>query len=97
MGLFTPYIYKNKKGKKYWLHVKEYRGKKLYYFSQEPVGAIKSLPPGFEVIENPKTGLPFLKRKTGGGFFGKLFGTKKPKTEEKVEKPEEKTEEIPKT
>jgi len=72
MGLFGPYIYTNKKGKKFWLHMRK-RGKStIYFFSKDPRGAINSLPRGFTVIENPKTGLPFVKRKTGG-LLGGLF------------------------
>jgi hypothetical protein len=92
MGLFTPYIYTNKKGKKFWLHSKQ-RGKAiLYYFSKNPTGALKNLPSGFEVVENPSTGMPFLKKKEGKGFFDKLFGFPKIKKEEskESEKPEEK-------
>lgn len=76
MGLFGPYVYKNKRGQKFWLHVKE-RGKvKLYYFSKDPVGALNDLPRGYEVVENPVTGMPFLKKKEGGGFLFGLFGKK---------------------
>ncbi len=72
MGLFGPYIYTNKKGKKFWLHMRK-RGKStIYFFSKDPRGAINSLPRGFTVIENPTTGLPFVKRKTGG-ILGGLF------------------------
>ena len=74
MGLFGIYIYKNRKGKKFWLHMRK-RGKvTLYFFSKDPRGAI-SLPRGYTVVENPKTGLPFLKKKAGGmlgGLFKKL-------------------------
>ncbi len=44
----------------------------LYFFSKDPRGAINALPKGFTVVENPKTGLPFLKRKAGG-ILGGLF------------------------
>jgi hypothetical protein len=85
MGLFGPFIFKNKKGKKFWLHMK-IRGKsKLYYFSKDPKGAINSIPKGFEAFEDKKTGLPFLRRKTGGFFSG--FGKKsKVKKDEKPQK-----------
>lgn len=89
MGLFSPYIYKNKKGKKFWLHMKK-RGKgTLYFFSSKPEGALNGLPKGFTVVENEKTGMPFLKKKEGG-ILGSLFGKKKPKEGEKTE--ESKTE-----
>jgi len=81
MGLFSPYVYKNKHGQKFWLHMKE-RGKvKLYYFSKDPVGALNDLPRGYEVVENPVTGMPFLKKKEGGSLFG-LFGKKPQKKPE---------------
>ena len=75
MGLFGPFIYKNKKGKRFWLHMRKKGKSTLYFFSKDPRGAINSLPRGFTVVENPKTGLPFVKRKTGGilgGLFKKL-------------------------
>ena len=63
MGLFGPFVYKNKKGEKFWLHCKEGRGgTKLFYFSKDPRNAIK-LPPGYVVVENKKTGLPVLRKK----------------------------------
>jgi len=65
MGLFDfifGYCYKNKKGEKFWLHRKIGRGGNvIYYFSKEPAGAI-ALPPGYVVVENPRTGLPVLKK-----------------------------------
>lgn len=71
MGLFGPYVYKTKDDKKYWLHMRQ-RGKaKLFFFSKDPRDSLSSLPKGYEVVENPKTGLPFLKKSQGGGFFGK--------------------------
>ena len=76
MGLFGPFKYKTKKGEEFFLHVKE-RGKgRLFYFSKEPAGALKNLPAGYEVFENPNSTLPFLKKKTGGGMFS-LFKSKK--------------------
>ncbi len=72
MGIFGPYIYENKKGKKFWLHMKKKGKATLYFFSKDPRGALHSLPKGFTVVENPKTGLPFLKRKAGG-ILGGLF------------------------
>jgi hypothetical protein len=82
MGLFGPYQYKTKSGQKFFLHVKEKGKTRLYYFSKDSVGALNGLPRGFEVIENPQSGLPFLKKKAGGGI---LPGAKEggEKTEEK--------------
>ena len=88
MGLFGTFVYKSKKRKKnFWLHMR-IRGKsKLYYFSEDPKEAIGSMPSGFEVFEDPKSGLPFLKRK-GGGFLGRK---KKVKKEEKKQVKEPKS------
>jgi hypothetical protein len=78
MGLFGPFVYKSKKtGQKYWLHVKVKGNSKIFYFSKDPANAIFDLPWGYEVVENPKTGLPFLRKKTSFGFFPIL----KPKQE----------------
>lgn len=91
MGLFTPYIYTNKQRKKFWLHCKQ-RGKvTLYYFSCDPIGSLNSLPNGYEVIENPLTGLPFLKKKIGKGFMDNFFGKldiKKKEEKKETEKTE---------
>jgi len=70
MGLFGPYIYENKKKKKFWLHVRKKGKAILYYFSKDPRGSINSLPKGYTVVENPMTGFPFLKKKTGGALGG---------------------------
>ncbi|MEM5836530.1 MAG: hypothetical protein QW451_01170 [Candidatus Aenigmatarchaeota archaeon] len=82
MGIFGPFVYKSKKnGQKFWLHMKVKGNAKIYYFSKDPTGALFDLPRGYEVVENPKTGMPFLRKKTSFGFFS-LF---KPKKEEKAE------------
>ncbi|MGC8812215.1 MAG: hypothetical protein ACP5O8_01350 [Candidatus Aenigmatarchaeota archaeon] len=81
MGLFSPFVYTAKNGKKFWLHVREKGKQKLYYFSKDPTGALRDLPKGYEVVENPVTGMPFLKRKEAKGFLSGL----KPKKEEKQE------------
>jgi len=63
MGFFGPFVYENKKKKKYYLH--EYTGtgeKRIFYFSKDSKDAI-DLPPGYEIIENLKTGLPTLKKR----------------------------------
>ena len=76
MGLFAPFIYETKNKQKFWLHLKE-RGKtKLYYFSKDTIGALNDLPKDFEVVENPTTGMPYLKKKKSSGF---LSGFLKPK------------------
>ncbi|MEM5766173.1 MAG: hypothetical protein QW423_00850 [Candidatus Aenigmatarchaeota archaeon] len=47
---------------------------RIYYFSKDPADAIFDLPPGYEVMENPKTGMPFLRKKSYGIFS--FFKTK---------------------
>lgn len=54
----TVYSYTNKKNQVYYLHQKG----KLFYFSKNPEGGIDSLPPGLKVEENPRTGLPIVKK-----------------------------------
>ena len=67
-----PYTYRNSKGQTYYLHGKEVtlqngRKQRIYYFAREAKAgeALDALPAGGEVVENPRTGLPFLKG-TGG-------------------------------
>jgi hypothetical protein len=91
MGLFAPFIYETKNKQKFWLHLKE-RGKtKLYYFSKDPIGALNDLPKDFEVVENPTTGMPYLKKKKSSGFLSELLKPKA-KAEEKTEAQETKKE-----
>ncbi len=57
------YEHTNSKGTKYYLHGKEGKNKQmLYYFAKDKRSNAIDLPSGFKVIENPKTGLPMLKR-----------------------------------
>lgn len=64
MGFFSPFEFKTKKGTKYWLHMKD-RGKtRIYYFSKDQVGAMMSIPPGYESFESERTGMPMLRKKT---------------------------------
>jgi hypothetical protein len=63
-----PYSYTNSKGQAYYLHGKEVtlqngRKQQIFYFAREPKAgeALDALPPGRAVVENPRTGLPFLK------------------------------------
>jgi hypothetical protein len=76
MGLFGPFIYKSKKkNKNFWLHMRIKGKTKLYYFSKDPKDAIGSLPKGFEVFEDPNSGLPFLRKKKSsllGGLKSKV-------------------------
>ncbi|MFK5920955.1 MAG: hypothetical protein QM496_02155 [Verrucomicrobiota bacterium] len=59
-----------KSGKTYYLHLREQPRKnggitKLYYFAGDvrPGEALDDLPEGYLIIENERTGLPFLKKK----------------------------------
>ncbi len=63
------YEFTNKKGTKYYLHSKVVtlrggnRKQTIYYFAKNPRSeAIDSVPAGFQVVENQRTGLPVLKR-----------------------------------
>lgn len=48
----------NSKGVAYWLHQKGH----LFFFSKKEEGSI-DLPDGMEVFENPRTGLPMVRKK----------------------------------
>jgi len=53
------YSHKNSRGQTYWLHT---RGGKLFFFSRDEKDSV-DLPIGMEVFENPRTGLPMVKKK----------------------------------
>lgn len=56
------YSHTNSRGQTYYLHTREGKGgARLYFFSKDPSGAI-DLPPGFQIVENPRTGLPLVKK-----------------------------------
>ncbi len=63
-----PYQFTNKKGITYYLHSREVklRGGKLqriYYFARDiRDGALDQVPPGYQVVETAKTGMPILKK-----------------------------------
>lgn len=64
-----PYSYTNKKGQQYYLHGKEVtlqggRKQRIHYFAREPKEgeAMDNVPDGYEVVENERTGLPFVRR-----------------------------------
>ncbi len=64
------YSVKSKKsGKTYYLHTKEVelaggRKQKIFYFAGEAgSNSLDSLPVGYEVMENERTGLPMLRKK----------------------------------
>ncbi len=58
-----------KSGKTYYLHSKDVtlrggRNQTIYFFAQDvrAEGALNSVPSGYVVMENPRTGLPMLKK-----------------------------------
>lgn len=58
--------FKNLKGAEYWLHTKEVKlrggkNQRIFYFSKDQTGSIDK-PEGYTVVENKRTGLPFLKK-----------------------------------
>lgn len=65
------YSVKSKKsGKNYYLHTKEVklsgdRKQKIFYFAgaEDKKFSLDSLPAGYEVFENKRTGLPMLRKK----------------------------------
>jgi hypothetical protein len=58
-----PYSHQNSRGQTYWLHSREGRGgAKLFFFSKDSSNSI-DLPDRLEVFENPRTGLPMVKKK----------------------------------
>ena len=72
-----PYSYQNKKGQTYYLHGKEVtlqggRKQRIHYFAREPKAgeALDAVPEGHNVVENERTGLPFLKRGDGAATAG---------------------------
>lgn len=61
-------VVSKKSSKTYYLHIRETpnaAGKvtRLFYFSGDAKDAAESLPDGYTVVENERTGLPFLKKK----------------------------------
>ncbi|MDA1004786.1 MAG: hypothetical protein O3B31_15790 [Chloroflexi bacterium] len=63
------FVTENSKGQMYYLHTKEVtlkggRQQRIYYFAkaEKPGEGLDSLPVGFQVSENTRTGLPMLKK-----------------------------------
>ncbi|TAK89168.1 hypothetical protein EPO04_03655 [Patescibacteria group bacterium] len=62
------YNHTNSKGQTYYLHQRDVtlkggRQQRIYFFAREVKdGAIDALPEGYVVVENPRTGLPILKK-----------------------------------
>ena len=62
------YTHTNSKGKTYHLHSKDVtlkggRNQTIYYFAKDARSNACDLPAGKQVVESPKTGLPFVKGK----------------------------------
>ena len=60
------YSFKNSKGKTYYLHTKDVvlkggRIQPIYYFAKDERSNSCDLPAGKKIVENEKTGLPFVK------------------------------------
>ena len=61
-------VVSQKSGKTYYLHSRDVtlrggRQQTIYFFAQtEKDGVLDELPAGYEVSENPRTGLPLLKK-----------------------------------
>lgn len=62
------YSHTNTKGQQYFLHMKDVtlkggRLQRIYYYGKiAKEGAIDALPAGYVTVENPRTGLPVLKK-----------------------------------
>jgi len=76
MAFLGMYVYKSKKGERWYLHMSKKGKRTLYYFSKDAAGALPALPMGYEVVENPKTGLPMLRRKKVPGLLDVVTGAK---------------------
>ena len=60
------YSFENSKGKTYYLHTKDVtlkggRNQTIYYFAKDMRANACDLPEGKKVVENERTGLPFVK------------------------------------
>jgi hypothetical protein len=64
----VAFTHVNSKGQTYYLHQRDVtlkggRVQRIYFFAREVKdGAIDALPNGYVVVENPRTGLPILKK-----------------------------------
>ncbi|MDG1822011.1 MAG: hypothetical protein P8H25_01365 [Flavobacteriaceae bacterium] len=61
------YSFENSKGKTYYLHTKDVtlkggRNQTIYYFAKDQRDNACDLPDGKKVVENERTGLPFVKK-----------------------------------
>jgi len=67
--ILMAFSHVNKKGQTYFLHGKMVtlrggREQKIHYFAKEakPGEVLPALPDGYEVVENERTGLPFIRK-----------------------------------
>ena len=65
----AAYQHTNSKGQAYFLHQKDVtlkggRVQRIYFFAKQekPEGGVDSMPAGYVVVENARTGLPILKK-----------------------------------
>lgn len=64
----AAYSHKNSKGQTYFLHGKMVtlrggRKQQIYFFArEEKKDALATIPEGYEVVENKRTGLPMLRK-----------------------------------
>jgi hypothetical protein len=64
------YTHTNSKGQTYYLHQRDVtlkggRQQRIYFFArEEKEGVIDAMPEGMMVVENPRTGLPILKKES---------------------------------
>lgn len=62
------YSHTNSKSQTYYLHMKDVtlkggRLQRIYFFARDVrEGSVDALPAGYVVVENPRTGLPVLKK-----------------------------------
>lgn len=62
------FAHTNSKGQQYFLHQRDVtlkggRVQRIFFFAREVKdGAIDAMPAGYVVVENPRTGLPILKK-----------------------------------
>ena len=64
--IIMAYSFENSKGKTYYLHTKDVtlkggRNQTIYYFAKDQRPNACDLPAGKKVVENERTGLPFVK------------------------------------
>ena len=62
----------NRRHETYFLHARDielrnHHSQRIYFFAKsEKSGAIDAVPDGYEIVENPRTGLPVLRKVKAG-------------------------------